>query len=86
MDLAEIGETVRKARVHAGMTQQELADAAGLSRVRVSQLETGTLSGMRFGSVLEILNAVGLDLKVRDHNMGRPTLDELMDNEGPEPW
>ena len=39
--LAGFGSTVRELRTRANMTQQELADAAGIHRVTVSLIESG---------------------------------------------
>ena len=37
----KVGATIRKARQGKGMTQEQLADAAGLPQTHVSRLETG---------------------------------------------
>jgi transcriptional regulator with XRE-family HTH domain len=39
--LMALGEAVRQARVHAGLSQDALADASGLHRTYVSSLERG---------------------------------------------
>lgn len=36
-----IAKTVRKIRIHSGLSQEQFADFAGLSRVYIAQLETG---------------------------------------------
>lgn len=81
MDLLEIGEIVQTHRKERGWTQQQLADAARISRVRVNRLESGAVFDMNFGSVVSVLNALDLDLKVGDHNAGRPTLDDMQAEE-----
>lgn len=39
-----LGERIRLAREHADLTQERLAEMAGLTRVSISNIETGTHS------------------------------------------
>jgi transcriptional regulator with XRE-family HTH domain len=81
MDLFDIGERVRKERKLRKLTQEELGDLAGVSRVRINHLETGAALEMGIGNVLNVLNALNLDLKMTDFNQGRPTLDDLREEQ-----
>ncbi|MFY0623648.1 MAG: helix-turn-helix domain-containing protein [Pelagimonas sp.] len=78
MDLFDIVDMMRDRRKSLGMTQAQLAAKSGLSRVRISQLESGNIFDMQFGNALGVLNALGLDLRITDYNSGRPTLDDLL--------
>jgi len=62
--LARLGERVRASRRHLGLTQQELADLAGVSDATVRQIERGTGRGT-LASLLAVLNVLGLELEVR---------------------
>lgn len=77
MDLFEISERVREQRKALGLTQAELAERAGISRVRVSQLEAGAHFDMRFSTVMAVLEALDLTLRLGTANAGRPTLDDI---------
>jgi transcriptional regulator with XRE-family HTH domain len=85
MDLFDIGDRVRAERKRKSMTQQDLADASGLSRARINHLEGGTALDMKIGNVLNVLNTLGVDLKMTDFNSGRATFDDLREeNEAPQ--
>lgn len=78
MHIDRIGERVRKARKELGLTQQQLADRAGVSRLTLLRLEAGRLRDLRYGLLLRLLNEVNLDLWLGTANLGRPTLDDLL--------
>jgi len=78
MDIFELGETIREARRSAGMTQEQLAKASGVSRVRVVQLETGTAMDMQMSNVLRLLGALGLELQIAREGDARPSFEEIM--------
>ncbi len=65
-----IGERIRELRTAAGMSQQALAMAAGLSMSVVSQLEQGYRDDPRISTVAAIARALGV------------TIDELMPKAG----
>ena len=58
-DLARLGARVRSLREVAALTQQEVADAAGVTRVTVNRLEAG-LVDVRSSSLLAIARALGV--------------------------
>ena len=55
--LAEIGARVRRRRLDRNLTQQEVADQAGLTRVTVVALERGSPVGMM--TLIRILRVLG---------------------------
>ena len=72
-----IEQLYRKRRVFLGLTQEQAAAAAGLSRKTISDFENG---GGRISLVnlQRLFRSVGLELAVREAS-SRPTLDELND-------
>jgi transcriptional regulator with XRE-family HTH domain len=58
-DIARIGRTFAERRIALRLTQQTLADLAGVSRSSVQSLERGSGS-VKLGSVFEIADALGL--------------------------
>jgi transcriptional regulator with XRE-family HTH domain len=60
--VSRIGERVRELRVAAGLSQQALSNAAGLSTSVVSQLEQGTNLDPRLSTLLALADAMGVTL------------------------
>jgi len=85
MDIFEIGEEVKRARQALGMTQEQVAGIAGISRVRLVQLENGAINEMKFGNVLAVLSALDLTLRVGADNGGRPVLEDLQKDQEERP-
>lgn len=79
MHLTDIGEQVREARKARGWTQDQLAEASGVSRARITGLENGRLPEIGYKLLQRILLPLELDLRITDHNAGRPTLEQLQD-------
>ena len=61
-EIARIGELFAERRVQLRLTQQTLADLAGVSRSSVQALEYGTGS-VKLASIVEIADALGLRLQ-----------------------
>ena len=56
--LAEFGQHLRGWRMVLGLTAQQVAERAGITRVTLRKIETGD-PGVRFGSVMQVLRALG---------------------------
>jgi HTH-type transcriptional regulator/antitoxin HipB len=56
----DVGAAVRRARGEAGLSQQALADRAGVSRQWLSRVEAGKGPSVEMGKVLDVLAALGL--------------------------
>lgn len=59
----DIGHLLRKARKAKGLTQQELANRAGIWQRTVSNIETGT-SGAKLDTIFDLLAALDLEFHV----------------------
>jgi len=59
--LAMLGKLIRVSRAEHGLTAQELADRAGISRTTLSSIEKGA-PGPEIGIVFEVASIVGVRL------------------------
>lgn len=71
-----LGRNVVLARLAAGLTQEQLAETAGLSRTTVAQIESGS-SDPRISTVELLARALGVDPLIL--LVGRPALEALGD-------
>jgi len=62
-EIARLGRIFADRRVELRLTQQTLADLAGVSRSSVQSLERGDGS-IKFGSLAEIAEILGLQIRV----------------------
>jgi transcriptional regulator with XRE-family HTH domain len=74
--LAEIGAHIRKNRENRRITQQQLAQALGMSRTTIGQIEKGTVQEIGVRKLIRILEFLELEVRVRPAGKP-PTLDEL---------
>lgn len=65
MRIQELGSKIRKARRVRGLTQAQVAEAAGVSRATVNRLESGTYPDLGVRKVQAILDQLGLTLVVQ---------------------
>lgn len=86
-DIKLLGEAIRGARWKKRITQQELAEMAGVSRMTVVGLEKGT-TDTRLKSLQAVLGVIGLELAIKrigyktQKRMGDPPPDhEPTDND-----
>lgn len=73
MRINELGQEIRQARLARGLTQAQLAAAAGLSRETLNLLESGLVRDLGVRKVLAVLEHLGLTLAVQlGARPGRP--------------
>lgn len=78
LTLVSIGEQIAARRKKLGLSQNELARKASLSRASLDALENGRAGELGFSKIGKLLSALGLELRLQDATARRPTLDELM--------
>jgi transcriptional regulator with XRE-family HTH domain len=82
MDLEQIGEQIASARKAGKLPQLALAKRAGVSLRTVNLLENGRATDLGYSKLARILAAVGLELKLEPMERRRPTLDDLLREDG----
>ena len=75
--LSRLGWAVRAARIDAGMSQADLAEAAHVSRELISRIESGR-RGVRFETLVALLSSLDYELAF----LPRPNAD-VPDGVGP---
>jgi transcriptional regulator with XRE-family HTH domain len=81
LNLPSIGSQIASKRKALALSQSELARTAGVSRATLDALENGRSGELGFSKVANILSALGLELKLQEANLRRPTLDELLEED-----
>lgn len=64
--LPKLAAAVRRLRTDRGLTQAQLAEAAGVSRQWVVAVESGSKHGIEVGLVMHLLDTLDASLMVRD--------------------
>lgn len=75
-DIDSLGPLLRALRKSAGLTQAQVAQAAGLSRQRLVGIESGQAANIELNTLIKLLDALGAQLSVR--RQGRRTLNEIL--------
>ena len=75
--LADVADVLKTARHKAGLSQQVLADSAGVSRVTLARMEAGSQGDMSVSSLMKLLSAAGYELRAAKRGHVR-TLDDIL--------
>ena len=76
MDIVELGQAFRAARIARRLTQQDAARHAGVSVATISRLERGDLLELGVVKLISLFGLVGQDLTTRPKGHSR-TLDDI---------
>ena len=74
--LQKLGQAFKAMRTNRGLTQAALAHTAGVTRLKVVEMEAGR-SSVSMDSYARLASALGAELTLSPRT--RPTLDELKD-------
>lgn len=78
MKLYEVGNKIKSLRKERGITQIELSQSSGISRVTLGKLERGEIASISIKTLDLILNTLGYEIEFKNNQgFGLPTLDEL---------
>ena len=80
MDMVRFGRQFRALRIRAERRQQDVADAARLSRSLIASIDRGQLSGVTIGAIVRAAAALGADVDLRLRWRGE-ALDRLLDED-----
>ena len=81
LDLVTLGAEVARRRSGLGLTQKVLAERARVSRATLDALENGRTGELGFTKIARILATLGMNLTLVKSSRGRPTLEDLMDED-----
>ncbi|ADB29907.1 transcriptional regulator, XRE family [Kribbella flavida DSM 17836] len=68
-DWTKLGSTLRAARSRQRLTQEQVAERAGVSRSWLARVESGHRAA-EFQQVLRLVNALGMTVVLRDREQG----------------
>ena len=71
-----LGNAIREARRRQKLTQFALANATGIGRSTLSQIENGAVTDIGIRKIIRVLDYLGLELTTRPQG-APPTLEEL---------
>ncbi len=80
--LVGLGEEIAKRRKSLGLSQSDLAKKARVGRSTLDALENARLGELGYSKITNILAVLGLELRLQKASARRPTLEELMEEQG----
>lgn len=77
MDIVELGQAFRAARLASRQDQKSVAAATGISVPTISRFERGQLTNLGCVRLLALMEQVGLELAPRPRSQRRRNLDDV---------
>ena len=68
MILSDLGKSIKDIRKQRGISQQQLAIQAGMSRVTLSKIENGYIANTSIVKINHILSLLGYELDIKLFN------------------
>ena len=68
-EVKELGLNIRTSRIERGLSQEELANLAGIDRGQLSRIEKGVLNGVAYQTISKIYAALGMTLVAKKGEM-----------------
>ena len=68
MILSELGETIKNLRKQKGLSQEALAEQAGISRATLSKMENGYIANISIVVINQILSLLGYEIEIKAAN------------------
>ena len=75
--LADVADLLKNARIQTGLSQEELAERAGVARTTVVRMEKLARGDMSVSALVRLLAAAGYDLKAVKTGHAR-TLEDIL--------
>lgn len=82
LTLSVIGPKLAERRKQLGMSQELIARRSLIGRTTLATLETGNLGEMGFSKLNRVLSVLNMELKLQEKRSARPTLEDLLEDEG----
>jgi DNA-binding XRE family transcriptional regulator len=79
--LADVGQALQQARLQKRLSQEELAQRAGVARVTLSRMETAAKTDMSLAALLRLARALGYELKLVERGRQRTLSDVLAEQQ-----
>ncbi len=76
----QLGAVIQEKRKSLDYTQQSLADAVGVSRLWVNQIEQGKKENASLQLIIRTLNTLGLTLRAVHKDSGPDTLNRVFED------
>jgi len=81
MDMFDIADKIRERRLAKGLSQQEVADGAGLTRSRLSIIENSQADDLLFSTLSNILRQLDIGLLLRASREGKRSFEDIQERD-----